>query len=86
MSGFTFPTLTTLNTNRVLHREVGSLMGVTTAIGSLMNIVGPLWAGVVFDRVMVGAPLWMGAVIFVMAAVMLTRVTVTQPKQTAFDH
>jgi len=86
MSGFTFPTLTTLNTNRVLHREVGSLMGVTTAIGSLMNIVGPLWAGVVFDRVMVGAPLWMGAVIFVLAAVMLTRVTVTQPKQTAFDH
>lgn len=80
MSGFTFPTLTTLNTNRVLHREVGLLMGVTTAIGSLMNIVGPLWAGVVYDRVMVGAPLWMGAVIFALAALMLTRVTATQPR------
>lgn len=80
MSGFTFPTLTTLNTNRVLHREVGLLMGVTTAIGSLMNIVGPLWAGVVYDRVMVGAPLWMGAVIFALAAVLLTRIPATRPQ------
>ena len=80
MSGFTFPTLTTLNTNRVLHREVGLLMGVTTAIGSLMNIVGPLWAGVIYDRVMVGAPLWMGAAIFALAAVLLTRIPATQPQ------
>jgi len=80
MSGFTFPTLTTLNTNRVLHREVGLLMGVTTAIGSLMNIVGPLWAGVIYDRVMVGAPLWMGAAIFALAAVLLTRIPATRPQ------
>ena len=80
MSGFTFPTLTTLNANRVLHREVGLLMGVTTAIGSLMNIVGPLWAGVVYDRVMVGAPLWMGAAFFALAAVLLTRIPATRPQ------
>ena len=72
-SGFTFPTLTTLNTNRVLPREVGMLMGVTTALGSLMNIIGPLWAGAVYDHVMPGAPYWMGAVIFVLAAVILRR-------------
>ena len=73
LSGFTFPTLTTLNTNRVQHREVGLLMGVTTALGSLMNIAGPLWAGTIYDRVMVGSPYWMGAVIFVIAALMLVR-------------
>jgi DHA1 family tetracycline resistance protein-like MFS transporter len=83
MSGFTFPTLTTLNTNRVSHREVGLLMGVTTGLGSLMNIIGPLWAGVVFDRVMVGAPLWMGAVIFVLAALMLTRIPATRSQEGA---
>jgi MFS transporter, DHA1 family, tetracycline resistance protein len=70
-SGFTFPTLTTLVTERVAHREVGLLMGVTTAIGSLMNIAGPLWAGAVYDGVMPGAPLWMGAFLFVLAALML---------------
>lgn len=72
-SGFTFPTLTTLNTNRVLPHEVGLLMGVTTALGSLMNIIGPLWAGAVYDHVMPGASYWMGAVIFVLAAVILRR-------------
>lgn len=72
---FTYPSLTTLSANRVAHREVGSLMGVTTAIGSLMNIFGPLYAGLVYDRVMVGAPYWMGAGILVLASLLSTRVT-----------
>jgi predicted MFS family arabinose efflux permease len=70
-SGFTFPTLTTLTADCVPHREVGLLMGVSTAVGSLMNIAGPLWAGVVYDKVMPGAPYWMGAFIFMAAALML---------------
>jgi MFS transporter, DHA1 family, tetracycline resistance protein len=79
LSGFTFPTLTTLNANRVPHREVGLLMGVTTAIGSLMNIFGPLWAGAMYDHVMPGAPNWMGAGLFVVAAFMLFKQTVKPP-------
>lgn len=72
-SGFTFPTLTTLNTSRVQPHEVGRLLGVTTGLGSLMNILGPLWAGAVYDHVMRGAPYWMGAFIFILAAVLLSR-------------
>jgi multidrug resistance protein len=75
VSGFIFPTLTALYSNRVSSREQGALMGVTTALGSLTNILGPLWAGAVYDRVMVGAPYWMGAAIFVLAALMLARPT-----------
>ena len=71
LSGFTFPTLTTLTADCVPHREVGLLMGVSTAVGSLMNIAGPLWAGTVYDAVMPGAPYWMGAVLFIAAALML---------------
>jgi len=73
VSGFIFPTLTALNANRASPREQGVLMGVTTALGSLMSILGPLWAGVVYDRVMVGAPYWMGAVVYVLAALALVR-------------
>lgn len=73
ISAFTFPTLTTLSTDLVLHREVGLLMGVTTGLGSLMNIFGPLWAGAMYDHVMVGAPYWMGAIILAAAGMMLTR-------------
>jgi MFS transporter, DHA1 family, tetracycline resistance protein len=73
ISAFTFPTLTTLSTDLVPHREIGLLMGVTTGLGSLMNIFGPLWAGAMYDHVMIGAPYWMGALILVMAGVMLMR-------------
>jgi DHA1 family tetracycline resistance protein-like MFS transporter len=73
ISAFTFPTLTTLSTDCVPHREVGLLMGVTTGLGSLMNIFGPLWAGAVYDHVMLGAPYWMGAIVLIVAGLMLLR-------------
>lgn len=72
-SSFIFPSLSILSIERVSHREVGQLLGVTSAVGSLMNIFGPLWAGFVYDYVMMGSPYWMGAIIFVMAALMLVR-------------
>jgi MFS transporter, DHA1 family, tetracycline resistance protein len=80
ISAFTFPTLTTLSTDLVLHREVGLLMGVTTGIGSLMNIFGPLWAGAIYDHVMVGSPYWMGAILLVMAGLMLLRPATKVPQ------
>jgi len=74
VSGFIFPTLTSLTTERVTPQEMGALMGVTTAIGSLMSVFGPLWGGAVFDYVMPGAPYWTGAVVYVLAAIVLARV------------
>lgn len=73
MNSFVFPSLTTLSVERVPAHEAGKLLGVTSAVGSLMNILGPTWAGLVYDHVMVGSPYWMGALIFVLAAVMLAR-------------
>jgi multidrug resistance protein len=70
-SGFIFPTLTSLTSNSVGNNEQGQLMGVTTALTSLVNIAGPLWAGLVYDHVMPGAPYWMGAIIYVVAALIL---------------
>jgi DHA1 family tetracycline resistance protein-like MFS transporter len=66
---------TALNVDHVSPHEQGALMGVTTALGSLMSLLGPLWAGAVYDGVMPGAPYWMGAVVFVVAALVLTRPT-----------
>jgi putative Mn2+ efflux pump MntP len=42
----------------------------------LMDVIGPLWAGAVYDHVMVGAPYWMGAIILVLAGLMILRPTV----------
>lgn len=73
MQSFIFPALTTMSTERVSYQEVGTLMGVSSAVGSLMNVFGPLWAGLVYDHVMIGAPYWMGAVVLALAAWMLAR-------------
>ena len=73
MSAFIFPAMTTLSVERVDHREAGMLLGVTSAVGSLMNILGPLGAGVVYDHVMRGAPYWTGSVMLVVAALILAR-------------
>jgi MFS transporter, DHA1 family, tetracycline resistance protein len=72
-SSFTFPSLTTLSIDCVPHREVGLLLGVTTSIGSLMNIFGPLSAGLAYDHVMTGSPYWMGALLLAFSAFMLMR-------------
>ena len=74
MNSFIFPSLTTLSAERVENHEIGSMLGVTSAVGSLMNVLGPLWAGMVYDHVMVGAPYWMGAIILVLGAVLFSRV------------
>jgi DHA1 family tetracycline resistance protein-like MFS transporter len=71
LSTFTFPTIGTLASNSVSPREQGVLMGVTTALGSLMSILGPLCAGTIYDHVMRGAPYWMGAAVFGLAALVL---------------
>jgi len=70
-SGFVFPTLTTLQVNGVSPQEQGTLMGVSAALGSLMGILGPLWAGVAYDVILPGAPYWLGAAIYVAAAAVL---------------
>jgi multidrug resistance protein len=72
-SVFTFPTLTALTANRVPPQEQGALMGASTALGSLMSILGPLWAGTAYDTILHGSPYWIGAAIYVLAALLLLR-------------
>jgi MFS transporter, DHA1 family, tetracycline resistance protein len=82
MNSFIFPTLTTLSADKVSFQEMGMMMGVSSAVGSLMNIFGPLWAGLVYDHVMMGAPYWMGALVLILSAVMMSRVPSQRRKTT----
>lgn len=71
VSGLVYPSMTALATGTVEGREMGSLMGVMTALGSLMNIFGPLWAGFSFDELSPQFPFLIGAALFVVAFVLL---------------
>lgn len=76
ITGFIWSTINTLTANRVTEREQGQLAGVNAALGGLMSALGPLWAGAVYDKVMPGAPFWMGAIILAFACIVLAGVRV----------
>jgi DHA1 family tetracycline resistance protein-like MFS transporter len=75
-TGLVWPTLGAMLANSVSSEEQGKLSGVSTALGSLMSIFGPLWAGTAYDRIAPIAPFWIGALIFLLAGLVLTRVKV----------
>jgi MFS transporter, DHA1 family, tetracycline resistance protein len=76
-AGFIFPTIATLTTNRVSDHEQGKLAGVNASLAALMSVFGPLAAGVSYDNIVPGAPFLMAAVLFIAAAFVLSRVSVT---------
>lgn len=66
-TGLVTPVLQSLISKAGSPAEQGMLFGANGAITSLTAILGPPWAGAVFDRVAYTAPYWSGAV-FVAAA------------------
>ena len=68
------PTLSALLANQVAVEEQGKLNGVSTALGSLMTVFGPLWAGATYDYVAPSAPFLAGAILLVLASTLLVRV------------
>jgi MFS transporter, DHA1 family, tetracycline resistance protein len=72
-SGFIFPTLSTLSARQVSYSEQGALMGVTTALGSLMGILSPIAAGLLYDHWIPGGPYLLAMLFFGGAAFLLGR-------------
>ncbi|MFL5803502.1 MAG: MFS transporter [Roseiflexaceae bacterium] len=77
------PALSALLANRLAAEEQGKLNGVSTALGSLMTVFGPLWAGATYDYVAPSAPFWAGAVLLVLASMVLVRVRAAAPANVA---
>ena len=76
ITGFIWATTGVMAADLVSEKEQGQLAGVNVALGGLMSMLGPLWAGAVYDHVTPGAPYWMGAVILGSACLLLVRVKV----------
>jgi len=61
--GLATPSLSGMISMRASAGEQGALLGTVQAVASLTRVVGPVWAGALFDHVGQGAPYWAGAVI-----------------------
>jgi multidrug resistance protein len=84
-TGLVWPTFGAMLANSVSSEEQGRVSGVSTALGSLTGIFGPLWAGMAYDSIAPAAPFWVGALIFGLAALLLTRVKVSTHESSQFD-
>jgi MFS transporter, DHA1 family, tetracycline resistance protein len=69
VGGFIWSTLGALAAGQVQPHEQGQLAGASTALQSLMAVVGPLAAGLAYDQIQPSAPFLIGAGLFLLAGV-----------------
>ena len=77
--GLTTPTLSSIISKIVSKNQIGEIFGVNTSLNSLMSVFGPLWAGLVYDNIRPSAPYWMGAILLLIAFILVVR-TKIEPK------
>jgi multidrug resistance protein len=82
ITGFIWATTGAMAAGLVQEHEQGQLAGVNVALAGLMSMIGPLWAGAVYDHVTPNAPFWMGSMILILACLLLARVPVRPQTQT----
>ena len=65
-----FPATTSLVSGRAPAGQTGQVLGVQQAFGGISRLVGPLWAGAVFQYVGIRAPFWLCALLMSLAWVL----------------
>ena len=58
--GLAGPALSGLVSRRAMAQEQGVLLGTAQSVSSLTRVLGPVWAGFMFDRISPAAPYWAG--------------------------
>jgi multidrug resistance protein len=56
-----FPTTTSLVSRRAPANQTGLVLGVQQSFGGIARMIGPLWAGAVFQHVGIRSPFWIAA-------------------------
>ncbi|HEX9330904.1 MAG TPA: MFS transporter, partial [Anaerolineales bacterium] len=83
ITGFIWATTGAMAARYVPEHEQGQLAGVNVALSGLMSMLGPLWAGTVYDRVSPNSPFWMGSIVLIFACLLLVRVQIKTRPQTS---
>jgi multidrug resistance protein len=58
-----FPATTALVSRRSTRAEMGQILGVQQSFGSIARMVGPLWAGFIFQEVGPSYPFWLASIL-----------------------
>ncbi len=79
-----FPTSISLLTQRAPSEEVGQILGVQQSFRGIAGVLGPAWAGAVFDAIGIRSPLFFSAAIMGLVAYLTMRAV--SPRQELSDE
>lgn len=68
--GLCYPSLTSLVTKEAPPDQIGSMLGVSSSIGSLSRVLGPVFAGFMWDHYRAVGGFWSEAVVVALAIVL----------------
>ncbi len=71
--GLITPTLNSQISKIVPPQEIGEVFGVSTSLNSLMTVLGPLAAGLLYDNIQPNAPYLGGAILLIIAFILIIR-------------
>ena len=84
-TGLTFPALASLVSQESDSESQGSMLGGQQVVGGIGRVLGPIWAGVMFERVGIGSPFIVGGVLVALAALLATRIPPPHRRSTMTD-
>jgi MFS family permease len=73
-AGTLFPALASLVSRATDEESQGSVLGGSQVVGGLGRVIGPLWAGFVFQRLGIATPFQVGAALVVVAMIVAFRI------------
>lgn len=73
-TGILFPSLASLTSQATDAYSQGSILGGSQLFGGLGRVLGPVWAGLLFQHVSIGSPFAMAGILVGIAVVLATRI------------
>lgn len=73
-TGLTFPSLASLVSQETDAESQGAILGGQQVVGGVGRVLGPLWAGALFEVVGIETPFLLGAGLVGIAAILATRI------------
>lgn len=73
-AGTLFPSLASLVSRATDAASQGSILGGSQVVGGLGRVLGPVWAGFVFQHLGIGTPFWIGGALVAVAGLLALRI------------
>lgn len=73
-TGLTFPSLASLVSQSTDTDSQGAMLGGQQVVGGMARVLGPVWAGLMFERMGIGSPFVIGGGLVAVAALLATRI------------